>query len=196
MSQNYESPSEMTSARLVPYSQQWHRAKIVIRVVVFCLCAACYGLSFLTAIYAIAMGPLIIADAAWVIAEFIALAIRHSKKRGIHPIAHLILDTLFPLVYLYVGIEYSQDLANSTRHPRNAAAEAFVMVFLVALVILHSVLLVRSCIEVNQRMLARYPPKSMYFIPGQGAPFVADRACNLVCASTQSLPPKNDKSVT
>lgn len=134
MSQNYESPSEGTGARLVPYSQHWHRAKIIIRVVIFCLCAGCYGLSYLSAKYAIAMGPLIIADAAWIIAEFIALAIRHSKKRGIHPIPHLILDTLFPLAYLYTGIEYGQDLAKSTRNPRNAAAEAFVMVFFVALV--------------------------------------------------------------
>lgn len=133
MSQNYESPNEMSAARLVPYSQRWHHAKIIIRILIFCLCALSLGLSFLSTIYAIGMGPIVIADAAWTVAEFIALAIRRTKKRGIHPIAHLILDTLFPLAYLYVTISYGDGITTSHRRPRNFVAEVFVIIFVVAL---------------------------------------------------------------
>lgn len=133
MSQHYESPNEMTASRLVPYSQRWHHAKIIIRILVFCLCALSLGLSFLSPTYSIGMGPIIIADAAWTIAEFIALAIRHAKKRGIHPVVHLILDTLFPLAYLYVAISYGSAIAYTRRRPRNYVAEVFVIIFVVAL---------------------------------------------------------------
>lgn len=133
MSQHYESPNEMTAARLVPFSQRWHHAKIIIRIVVFCLCALSLGLAFLSPTLSIGMGPIIIADAAWTIAEFIALAIRHAKKRGIHPVVHLILDTLFPLAYLYVAISYGSSMAYERRRPRNYVAEVFVIIFVVVL---------------------------------------------------------------
>lgn len=133
MSQNYESSNETTAARLVPYSQRWHRAKIIIRILIICLCALSYGLCFLSMIYAIGLGPIVIADVTWTVAEFIALAIRRAKKRGIHPIAHLILDTLFPLAYLYAAIMYGDEMANSHKRPRNFVAEVFVIIFVVAL---------------------------------------------------------------
>lgn len=134
MSKNYESPYGMTTARLVPYSQRWHHAKIILRVLIICFCALSIGLSFLSlGVYAVGMGPVIIADVAWTIAEFIALGIRWAKKRGIHPIAHLILDTLFPLAYLYVTIIYGDSMAHSRRRPRNYVAELFVIIFVVVL---------------------------------------------------------------
>lgn len=79
------------------------------------------------------MGPLIIADAAWIFAEFITLAIRWSKKRGIHPIPHLIVDTLFPIAYLWVTADYGADISSNRLGHRNKSAEVFVMVFLAAL---------------------------------------------------------------
>lgn len=134
MSQNYESPKEMTTARLVPYSQRWHHAKIIIRVLIICLCGLSIGLSFLSVgVYAVGMGPVIIADVAWTIAEFIALGIRWSKKRGIHPVVHLILDTLFPIAYLYVAIMYGDSITTSHRRPRNFVAEVFVIILVVVL---------------------------------------------------------------
>lgn len=41
--------------------------------------------------------------------------------------------------------------------------------------IVHFVLFVRSCIEVHQRRLTKRTPGPMYYISGQGAPFVAVR---------------------
>ncbi|KAK7705339.1 hypothetical protein SLS64_005068 [Diaporthe eres] len=79
------------------------------------------------------MGPIVIADVAWTVAEFIALAIRRAKKRGIHPVAHLVLDTLFPPAYLYVASMYGQEMTWSLKRPRNFVAEAFVIIFVVAL---------------------------------------------------------------
>lgn len=67
--------------------------------------------------------------------------------------------------------------------------------------ILHSVLFVRSCIEVHQRRLSKGAP--MYYIPGQGAPFVANHGpleaemgamppAARSSASTSSLPDKEE----
>ncbi|KAG6356092.1 hypothetical protein INS49_015477 [Diaporthe citri] len=203
MSQNYESPNETAAARLVPYSQRWHHAKIIIRILIICLCALSYGLCFLSIIYAIGLGPIVIADVAWTVTEFIALAIRRAKKRGIHPIAHLVLDTLFPPAYLFAAVMYGDEMANSRKRPRNFVVEAFIIIFVVALMILHSVLFVRSCIEVHQRRLSKGVPKTMYYIPGQGAPFVANRepleaeldampAAARRSVSTSSLPDKEE----
>lgn len=130
---SHESPNEISAARLVPYSQGWHHAKITIRILIICLCALSFGLSFLSAIYSIGMGPIVIADVAWTVAEFIALAIRRAKKRGIHPVAHLVLDTLFPPAYLYVASMYGKEMTWSLKRPRNFVAEAFVIIFVVAL---------------------------------------------------------------
>lgn len=123
----------MTSARLVPYSQRWHHAKIVIRVLIICLCVLSFGLAFLSSVYSIGMFPIVLADVAWIVVEFITLAIRRAKKRGIHPVAHLVLDTLFPLAYLYIAISYGNEMANSRLRPRNYVAEVFVIIFVVAL---------------------------------------------------------------
>ncbi|KKY39583.1 hypothetical protein UCDDA912_g00472 [Diaporthe ampelina] len=116
-------------------------------------------------------------DVAWTVVEFIALAFRRAKKRGIHmhPIAHLMLNTLFPMAYLYIAIMYADEMAKSRLRPRNYVAEIFVIIFVVALLILHSVLFVHSCFEVHQRRISKGAPKTMYYIPGQGAPFVANR---------------------
>lgn len=133
MSQTFESPNEMTAARLVPYSQRWHHAKIVLRVLIICLCALSLGLSFLSSPYSIGMGPVMIADVAWIVTEFITLAVRRAKKRGIHPIAHLILDTLFTLAYFYVAITYGHSMAHSRVRPRNWMAEVWVIIFVVVL---------------------------------------------------------------
>lgn len=135
MSQSYESPNKMTFARLVPSSKRWHHVEIIIRVLVICLCALSFGLCFLSSIYAIGMGPIVIADVAWTVVEFIALAFRRAKKRGIHmhPIAHLILNTLFPMAYLYIAIMYADEMAKSRLRPRNYVAEILVIIFVVAL---------------------------------------------------------------
>lgn len=124
----------MTTARLVPYSQRWHRAKIIIRCLIICFCALAIGLSFLSNVYAIGAGPVIIADVAWTFAEFIALCIRWSKKRGIHPIAHLIIDTCFPIAYAWVLVSYGRNMGLDRSSHRNKAAEAFVILSLLVLV--------------------------------------------------------------
>ena len=131
MPQTNELPNKMTGARSVPFSQRWYNAKIIIRVLIFCLCALSLGLSFLSSISL--LGPVIIADVAWIFAEIITLAIRRAKKRGIHPIAHLILDILFTIAYFYMVIVYGILMAHSIRTRRNRVAEVFVEIFLVAL---------------------------------------------------------------
>lgn len=79
------------------------------------------------------MGPVMIADVAWIVTEFITLAVRRAKKRGIHPIAHLILDTLFTLAYFYVAVTYGHSMAHSSVRPRNWMAEVWVIIFVVVL---------------------------------------------------------------
>lgn len=130
---SHESPNEISAARLVPYSQGWHHAKITIRILIICLCALSLGLSFLSTIYSIGLGPIVIADVAWTVTEFIAPAIRRAKKRGIHPVAHLVLDTLFPPAYMYAAAIYGKDMGLSLKRPRNYVAEVFVIIFVVAL---------------------------------------------------------------
>ncbi|KAL1847244.1 hypothetical protein Daus18300_014008 [Diaporthe australafricana] len=165
----------MTAPRLVPYSQRWHLAKIIIRVLIVCFIGTIWGLFVTSSIGTPLMGPVIISDLVWTFAEFITLAIRRAKKRGIHPIAHLIFDILFWLAYFVGAIWYGCGIANARGpdefHRRNYIAEGFIMVFVVVVLLLHFVLFVRGCFEVHQRRVAKGPPKAIYYTPGQGAPF-------------------------
>lgn len=127
----------MTTPRIVPYSQRWHIAKIIIRVLIVCLIGTIWGLSATSSIGTPVMGPVSISDLVWAFAEFIILAIRRAEKRGIHPIAHLIFDILFWLAYFVVAVWYGCGIANARGpdqfHRRNYIAEGFTMVFVVAL---------------------------------------------------------------
>ncbi|KAK2602949.1 hypothetical protein N8I77_009443 [Diaporthe amygdali] len=173
----------MTASNLVPISQRWYNAKLILRVLIVCLCGANMGLSVLTSFGSLIMGPVMIADIVWTLAELITLAIRRAKRRGIHPIAHLVFDVLFVLAYLFSTIAWAFGLAHASSHNervvyfrrRNQVAEAFVMLFVLALLIFHSILFVRSCIEVHQRRLARRASKDTNHTLRKDAGFEADR---------------------
>lgn len=100
--------SEPTSRLPVwPHSPRWHNAKIIMRLLIV-FCSVCiWGLFALDLTIALLLGPVMFVDLIWQFAEFTVLVkSRRTKKRGIHPVAHLVADLLLWMAYYSIAVTY------------------------------------------------------------------------------------------
>ena len=103
-------PSTQPYARgLVPWSPRWHIAKISLRTAILAISALTWIMfNFTSNPWIFIAVPIMIADIIWQLAEFAVLArFSKTKKRGIHPIAHLVWDLLFWMGFFIVAFLFS-----------------------------------------------------------------------------------------
>lgn len=103
-------PSLQPHARgVVPYSPRWYTTKMAVRASILILCALTWVLiGHSLNIWGIVIVPVMLPDIVWQSAEFVVLARFHkTKKRGIHPVAHLVWDLLFWMGYFVIAVLFS-----------------------------------------------------------------------------------------
>ncbi|ROW01947.1 hypothetical protein VMCG_05626 [Cytospora schulzeri] len=193
--QTMPDPTQLSPVRLVPYNPRWHWGKFTTRCFIILFSACIWGLLVIDDIWALVIVPVLISDIVWQFAELITLAFRRTKKRGIHPVAHLVIDLAHMLCYFAIAVLYSMVIYNIASFENKEQQKAgfipriVIDVFLFVQWIFHLLLFVRDCVEVNQRRRAKVAPTMMCYIPGQGAPFAVKRdSTELPPASSEAVP--------